>query len=110
MKKTTRRSLIAAGAVGATLSATISWPAIADETPPDGSQIQPTDFLASLRATSVTPLTRDNFIELAASLQVEAAALEAIASTESGGVTGFDDNGRPRVLFEQHIFSRLTNH
>lgn len=35
--------------------------------------------------------------------------LRAVAKVESGG-KAFDDQGRPKILFERHIFSRLTNH
>lgn len=88
--------------MGSILSAAAILPAAAHEA-------APADFLASLRATSVTPITHEDYVALAATLGVEAAALEAIALVETDGATGYDDNGRPRILFEPHIFSRRTN-
>lgn len=34
--------------------------------------------------------------------------LKAVSIVESGG-SAYDDQGRPKILFERHIFSRLTN-
>jgi len=34
--------------------------------------------------------------------------LKAVAAVESGG-SGFDDEGRPKILFERHYFHRLTD-
>ena len=39
----------------------------------------------------------------------DAPAVWAVCDVESGG-SGFLPDGRPRILFEAHIFSRLTNH
>jgi hypothetical protein len=36
---------------------------------------------------------------------VEAAAIHAVAAVESGGRTGFDDQNRPKIRFETHVFS-----
>lgn len=49
------------------------------------------------------------WIELAARLNAEVAALKAIAAVESSG-SGFlpAPDGRPKILFEGHIFHRLT--
>jgi len=45
--------------------------------------------------------------ELATALEVEVAALHAIAEVESAG-RGFLPSGRPKILFEGHAFHRLT--
>ena len=34
--------------------------------------------------------------------------LRAVSKVESGG-SGFDDKGRPKILFERHLFHRFTN-
>lgn len=104
MAQFTRRTLIVTGSA---LSACALTPACAHE--PASTSAQAPDFLASLRATSLTPLTHEDFDQLAASLQVEPAALEAVATAENGSGTGYDENGRPLILFEPHIFSRRTN-
>ena len=54
-------------------------------------------------------ITDDKWIALSETLQVEKAALQAVAEVESGG-SGFLDGTplRPKVLFEGHYFHRLT--
>lgn len=54
-------------------------------------------------------ITDEKWIALAETLQVEKAALQAVADVESGG-SGFLDTvpPRPKVLFEGHYFHRLT--
>jgi hypothetical protein len=52
-------------------------------------------------------LAKEDFITTAAMLGVEVAALKAVVSVESNG-SGFLDDGRPKILFEAHIFSYLT--
>lgn len=42
-------------------------------------------------------------------LGCETAAVRAVAALESAG-DGFLEDGRPKVLFEAHVFSRLTGH
>lgn len=100
----TRRSVIA---LGSSLIALTGFSACAHE-PAQGAG-GTASYLASLRATSVTPITHEEYAVIAASLQVETAALEAAAFTEGGRGSGYDANGRPLVLFEPHIFSRRTN-
>jgi len=51
----------------------------------------------------------DGAIEEAASkLDCEVAAIRAVIAVESSG--GFFGDKRPKILFERHYFSRLTNH
>jgi hypothetical protein len=55
-------------------------------------------------------LVEEDFQRAARELGVEAAAIHAVASVESGGRTGFDDQRRPKILFEIHLFRANTNH
>jgi hypothetical protein len=66
-------------------------------------------FFDSLVAGSTDPLTRDNFVEVAAMLGCEVEAIQAVVQVESGSAGAFASNGRPIILFEPHIFSRRTN-
>lgn len=52
----------------------------------------------------------DEDIRLAAQrLDCDEATIRAVAEVESRG-SGFLDDGRPKILFEAHIFSRQTEH
>lgn len=104
MTKFTRRSLIASGA---SLSVVSVCPACAHE--PVQTTGGATSYLATLRAASVAPITREEYAAAAASLQVETEALCAAAFVEGGRGSGYDASGRPLVLFEPHVFSRRTN-
>lgn len=53
-------------------------------------------------------LTQQNFIDIAKELQIEPAVLKAVAKVESLE-SGFFKDGLPVILFERHIFSKLTN-
>lgn len=55
-------------------------------------------------------LTEEDYASASAALGCEPAAIRAVAEVESGGRTGFLPDGRPKILFESHVFSRLTNH
>lgn len=59
---------------------------------------------------SITPpLLTDTDIETTAkAYDVDAAAIFAVSEIESGGQTGFDSNGRPKILFEARWFHRFT--
>jgi hypothetical protein len=54
-------------------------------------------------------LTDAAYARAAQILGCEAAAIRAVAAVESAG-DGFLADGRPKILFEAHIFSRYTNH
>ena len=54
-------------------------------------------------------LTEQDFKNTATDLQIEIAAIKAVAEVESRG-GGFFDNGKPKILFEAHIFSSKTGH
>lgn len=42
-------------------------------------------------------------------LRVDVPTIQAVAQVEAAGV-GFLSDGRPKILFERHIFGRLTEH
>ena len=53
-------------------------------------------------------LQESDYIEAAKILNCEVAAVKAVAEVESTG-SGFQSDGRPKILFERHYFHRLTN-
>lgn len=53
-------------------------------------------------------LTEADFWAAATEANVTVADIKTVTEVESKG-SGFDDNGLPFILFEGHIFSRLTN-
>lgn len=50
-----------------------------------------------------------DFADAADALKCDVAAIRAVYEIESRG-QGFGPDGRPIILFEPHVFSRLTNH
>jgi len=54
-----------------------------------------------------TPLSADDFVAAAGSLGCEVAAIRAVAKVESARKP-FDELGRPTILYERHLFHRLT--
>jgi hypothetical protein len=52
-------------------------------------------------------LTDDDFARAALDLGVEVAAIRAVAEVEAAGA-GFLPDGRPAILYEAHVFHRLT--
>jgi len=54
-------------------------------------------------------LSHADFVDAAERLRCDLPAIKAVAEVESSG-SGFLTDGRPRILFEAHIFSRLTDH
>lgn len=55
-----------------------------------------------------TAPTEADYAAIATALGCEVAAIKAVAEVESAGDAYFS-NGKPKILFEAHIFSRLTN-
>jgi hypothetical protein len=53
------------------------------------------------------PRTTSGIAKTAQRLDCDVAAVLAVIEVESGG-SGFHLDGRPKILFESHIFSRLT--
>jgi len=64
-------------------------------------------FLAALVATDRTRLGMPQLEASAQRLGCEVAAVRAVVKVESGSA-GFAADGRPIILYEPHIFSRLT--
>ena len=54
-------------------------------------------------------LVDEDYVRAADMLTVEVAAIRAVAEIEAAG-HGFLPDGRPVILYEAHIFGRLTNH
>jgi hypothetical protein len=57
----------------------------------------------------VFPLTKDDFALAADSLGCDTASVQAVSFVESSG-KGFFSSGYPVMLFEAHVFSKLTRH
>lgn len=53
-------------------------------------------------------LTNERIAEIAKEFKIDPAALLAVKEVESGG-SGFLPNGKPKILFEGHIFYRLLS-
>jgi hypothetical protein len=54
-------------------------------------------------------LTDQDYADAATALGCDVAMIRAVDRVESNG-HGFGPDGRPIILFEPHVFSRLTNH
>lgn len=54
------------------------------------------------------PLTQDDINNMAHTLGCEEALIHAFSDLESGGSSGFLSTGEPKILFEAHMFSKLT--
>jgi hypothetical protein len=64
--------------------------------------------LAALLAPGLrTPLATADFMHAATTLRCDVAAIRAVAAVESSR-KAFDDLGRPTILYERHLFHRLT--
>ncbi|QJD99466.1 DUF3380 domain-containing protein [Massilia forsythiae] len=76
-------------------------------------QVTPVGQL-NVRAVAIPPtkpqinVSEAAFANAARKLNVEVAAIKAVAEVESKG-NGFFSDGRPKILFERHYFHRLTN-
>jgi hypothetical protein len=57
---------------------------------------------------SAPRLSEQDYATAATEMGIEAAAIHAVAQVEAGGRTGFDDQGRPKILFEGHLFRKFT--
>ncbi|MET0181834.1 MAG: N-acetylmuramidase family protein [Caulobacterales bacterium] len=67
-----------------------------------------TNFIDSLIAETRAPLSRDDFVAAAQRLACEVEAIQAVVQVEAGA-SGFAADGKPIILYEPHIFSRLTS-
>jgi hypothetical protein len=66
-------------------------------------------FKLPLASSNVQELTESDFLSVAKALNCKVAAIKAVAEVESSG-DAFLPNGKPKILYEAHIFSRFTNH
>src|SRR5438552_3346830 len=66
----------------------------------DASLPRPRDFVK---------LTDADIVAAAKTLDCEVALIRAVNEVESSG-SGFFASKRPKILFEAHVFSRLTKH
>jgi hypothetical protein len=64
-------------------------------------------LVASFVNTDAPAINGLDYLEAAQRLKCSEAQIKAFAELESGG-SGFSKNGRPKILFEAHYFSRLT--
>lgn len=64
-------------------------------------------YLASLVAKNKGPLTAAEINQTAQRMNCEPASVRAVLKVESAG-SGFAADGRPIILFEPHVFSKLT--
>ena len=77
--------------------------------PPAATPRPPAGPLAALLASGpLTPLTPADFAAAATRLGCEEAAIRAVAKVESSRKP-FDELGRPTILYERHLFHRLTS-
>ncbi|CAM4253614.1 N-acetylmuramidase domain-containing protein [Pseudoalteromonas ostreae] len=67
------------------------------------------NFKLPIACTDVQKLSESDYQDIAKELGCKVAAIKAVAEVESSG-DAFFSNGKPKILFEAHIFSRLTNH
>lgn len=54
-------------------------------------------------------LTDSDYEAAAKELDCEIEVIKAIEKVESGGKTGFDNNNRPLILYEKHVFARNSS-
>ncbi len=66
------------------------------------------DFLQVLARGDRSALRREDYAAVAARLRCDVEALMAVAEVESGRLGAFGSDGRPVILFEPHVFARLT--
>lgn len=81
-----------------------AYAAVVRENPSTGGG----NFIDSLVAETRAPLSREDYAAAAQRLSCEAEAVQAVVEVESGA-SGFSADGKPIILFEPHIFSRLTS-
>ena len=65
-------------------------------------------ILAAFTNTCAPAVTDDEIGAIAARLGCQVKQIRAVAEVESSGAS-FDKQGRPKILFERHLFHRLTN-
>lgn len=66
--------------------------------------------LEDLHAVTTDPPSEADFVRIAHAYQIDGAGFRAVAAVETGPLGGWGADGRILILFERHIFSRMTNH
>jgi hypothetical protein len=64
--------------------------------------------LEELRAHSLEAPTEADYLRFAEILGIDAATIRAVMEVETGPGSGFLPDGRMKILFERHVFHRLT--
>jgi len=59
--------------------------------------------------TTHLPLSHSDYVRASTQLDCQVACIKSVVEVESGS-GGFLPSGRPKILFEAHQFSRLTEH
>lgn len=88
-----------------------TWTSLAAAPSPQTGRVSPPAAgpLAALLAPGPrTALADKDFAAAATTLGCEVAAIRAVAKVESSR-SPFDDRGRPTILYERHLFRRLTD-
>lgn len=58
--------------------------------------------------TNAPAVNHNDLVAFASNIGCSVEQLKAVAAVESAG-SGFDNQGRPKILFERHLFHRMTN-
>ncbi len=66
-------------------------------------------MVTHLPSGKASTISESDYQDAARSLACDVAAIKAVASVESRG-RGFLSSGRPKILFESHVFSKFTKH
>ena len=72
-----------------------------------GSSFSIRNYVQPKESTSKSRLTEQDFCEMSQRLGVEVATLKAVVEVECSSKGGFLSDGRPRILFEGHIFWKM---
>jgi hypothetical protein len=86
------------------------WTGPAPFSPPAGhTAVEPdVSFLFRMCLNPKQGLDKQSYDDAAKLLEAESAAIQAVSEVETSG-KAFDDEGRPRILYERHYFHRLTH-
>lgn len=78
-------------------------------TPADGvwGPLSGSKLVQTFTNTNAPAVTPADIVAIADRLRCSVAQLKAVAAVESGG-SAFDAQGRPKILFERHLFHRAT--
>ncbi|MBB1316802.1 DUF3380 domain-containing protein [Shewanella sp. SR43-4] len=67
------------------------------------------NYKLPIASIDIPTLSESDYLDIANQLGCKVAAVKAVADVESSG-DAFFSNGKPKILYEAHIFSHLTNH